>query len=82
MILVDRKAGLRAILPQNPSVLFADHVPGKGEGLAEAVRAAGLSGLIAKRRESAYVAGASSDWVSIIPISRRTRSASSSRSWK
>jgi len=63
--LTDRKAGLRAILPPSPALLFMDHVPGNGEELLAAVEAAGLAGVVAKRAESSYAAGESPDWVAV-----------------
>jgi len=61
--LIDRKAGLRAILPPSAAVLFMDHVPGSGEELLDAVRASGLSGIVAKRASSTYASGPSPDWL-------------------
>ncbi|MHC4079491.1 MAG: DNA polymerase ligase N-terminal domain-containing protein, partial [Planctomycetota bacterium] len=60
--LIDRKGGLRAILPPLATVLYVDHVAGNGESLAEAVAAAGLTSMVAKRADSAYTAGASDSW--------------------
>jgi bifunctional non-homologous end joining protein LigD len=62
---LERKAALRGLLPPLAHVLFTDHVLGRGEDLAAAVRAAGLGGLIAKRAEAPYASGASPDWCSI-----------------
>ncbi|MHC5071383.1 MAG: non-homologous end-joining DNA ligase [Planctomycetota bacterium] len=60
--LVDRKGALRAILPPLASVLYVDHVAGSGESLAEAVAAAGLTSMVAKRADSPYLAGPSASW--------------------
>ncbi len=60
--LVDRKAALRAVLPPSAHVLFVDHVPGNGEQLANAVEAAGLPSVVAKRANSVYEAGPSDAW--------------------
>ncbi len=60
--LVDRKGGLRAILPPLATVLYVDHVAGNGESLAEAAATAGLTSLVAKRADSVYQAGASDQW--------------------
>jgi bifunctional non-homologous end joining protein LigD len=46
-------------------VLFTDHVLGRGEDLVEAVRAAGLSSVIAKLADGPYRAGPSPDWRTI-----------------
>ncbi len=63
--LLERKQALRAILPALERVLFMEHVMGEGEGLARAVAAAGLPGLVAKRADSAYRAGRSDAWCTI-----------------
>ncbi|MCB9899639.1 MAG: DNA ligase [Planctomycetes bacterium] len=61
--LVERKSALRTVLRELPGcVLFVDHVTGDGLRLAEAVRAAGLPGLVAKRLDAPYVPGASDAW--------------------
>ncbi len=63
--LADRKAGLRAVLPPLESVLFMDHVPGNGAELFEAVKTAGLGGVVAKRASAAYRGGVSPDWIDV-----------------
>jgi bifunctional non-homologous end joining protein LigD len=65
LALVERKQALRALLPPLARVLFMDHVLGEGEGLAQAVAAAGLAGLVAKRADAPRRAGRSADWVAI-----------------
>ena len=62
---LERKAALRGLVPPLAHVLFTDHVLGRGEDLAEAVLAAGLPGLIAKRADAPYAAGESPNWRSI-----------------
>jgi bifunctional non-homologous end joining protein LigD len=62
---LERKAALRGLLPPLAHVLFTDHVLGRGDDLVAAVRAAGLGGVVAKRAEAGYRAGASPDWRSI-----------------
>ena len=62
---LERKAALRGMLPPLAHVLFTDHVLGRGEDLVEAVRAAGLPGVIAKLAEAPYRSGPSEDWRSI-----------------
>jgi bifunctional non-homologous end joining protein LigD len=59
---LERKGALRALLPPLARVLFTDHVLGRGLELVEAVRAAGLPGVIAKRAQAPYRAGPSPDW--------------------
>lgn len=60
--LVERKGALRALLPDDPALLFVDHVPGRGEDLAEAVSTAGLSAIWARRADAPYRAGRSDAW--------------------
>ena len=64
--LLDRKAQLASLLPKSsrgPShVLYVDHVPASGASLADAVSMLGLTGMIAKRADSKYSAGASKNW--------------------
>lgn len=62
---LERKGALRGLLPPLAHLLFTDHVLGRGLDLAEAVRAAGLPGLIAKRADAPYAAGKSTDWRAI-----------------
>lgn len=65
LALVDRKGALRAVLPTSGCLLFVDHVPGSGEALCATVARAGLPGVIAKRADSPYAAGASDGWRAI-----------------
>lgn len=65
--LVDRKAGLRAVLKQHPGVLFVDHVAGDGPALMRVIADAGLPAAIAKRATSPYTSGASEHWQRILP---------------
>ncbi len=60
--LVDRKGALRAILPPLRTVLYVDHVAGSGESLADAVAAAGLTSMVARRGDSPYQGGARKSW--------------------
>lgn len=63
--LLDRKAGLRAIVPEQAGVLFVDHVAGDGPALLRVIRDAGLPAAIAKRATSTWSEGPSHDWVRI-----------------
>jgi len=63
--LVDRKAGLRAILPKHPGLLFVDHVTGDGPTLMRVITDSGLPAAIAKRADSAYASAAREDWLRI-----------------
>ncbi|MCB9883090.1 MAG: hypothetical protein H6834_14985 [Planctomycetes bacterium] len=67
--LLRRKELLRATLPQNTHLLYVDHVLGEGEKLVDAVRAAGLHHVIAKRADAPYVAGPDARWVDV-PLDR------------
>lgn len=60
--LVDRKALLRAALPESTQLLYVDHVVGEGERLCAAVSAAGLPAVIAKKGDAPYSAGPSPEW--------------------
>ena len=59
--LAERKQFLRSLLPELPTVLYADHVTAGGEGLAAVAAGAGFHGLVAKRAASSYRPGAHSD---------------------
>ena len=72
---LERKAALRGLLPPLAHVLFTDHVLGRGEALVEAVRAAGLPGVIAKRADAPYTSGPSVDWRAIAVASSADASA-------
>ena len=61
--LLDRKAALRTVLPPVANLLFMDHVLGEGGGLAEAVAAAGLPGVVAKPADASY--GKSAGWTRV-----------------
>ncbi len=60
--LVDRKGALRSVLPEDPAVLYVDHVPGEGEHLVEVVSAAGLGAVLAKRADAPYRPGEAPEW--------------------
>jgi bifunctional non-homologous end joining protein LigD len=62
--LVKRRAQLPELIGQNPTIRLSRDLPGSAAAIVEAVRAAGIEGVIAKRRNSAYRPGErSSDWV-------------------
>lgn len=63
--LIERKAQLASLIPPGRAILFVDHVPGSGEGLARVVQQSGLHGVMAKRAASAYTSGRSEDWIEI-----------------
>lgn len=64
--LVTRRAQLPEIIGQNPSVRLSRDLPGSVAAIIKALRAAGIEGVIAKRRDSTYQPGErSSDWVKL-----------------
>ena len=52
--LLERKQLLRSLVVQSPQLLFGEHVSVRGEEFHAACEAAGLSGSLARRAESAY----------------------------
>jgi bifunctional non-homologous end joining protein LigD len=64
--LTKRRGRLSAIVGENTIVRLSQELPGRAETVVEAVRAAGLEGVIAKRKASIYQPGErSSDWVKL-----------------
>lgn len=63
--LVERKRILKRLLPAAGPLRFADHVETRGEDLYAAAAELGLEGVVAKRADSAYRSGRSSDWVKL-----------------
>jgi ATP-dependent DNA ligase len=64
--LTKRRARLPAILGNGPTLRLSQDLPGTAREVVEAVRAAGLEGVVAKRRDSSYQPGErSSDWVKL-----------------
>ena len=63
--LFDRKAALRTLVPENPHLLYADHVAGNGPALLQAIAERGLPGAIAKRGNSRYHAGRHEAWIRV-----------------
>ncbi len=64
--LEERKAILRALLaktPREPTLVFSDHVVGRGGDFFRAACKSGLEGIVSKRRDSPYTAGRSGGWV-------------------
>jgi bifunctional non-homologous end joining protein LigD len=56
------QAALRTLIPEQPRVLFVDHVAGDGASLLRAIADAGLPAAIGKRASSPYTSGPSPDW--------------------
>ena len=64
--LTTRRARLPAIVGESTTVRLSQELPGSAEKVIAAVRAAGLEGVIAKRKDSMYRPGErSSDWVKL-----------------
>src|SRR5262252_4108953 len=64
--LVKRRAKLPEIIGQNSSVRFSRDLPGSAAAIVQALRAAGIEGVVAKRRGSPYQPGErSSEWVKL-----------------
>ena len=64
--LVKRRAKLPEITGQNPSVRISRDLPGSAAAIVQALRAAGIEGVVAKRRNSPYQPGErSSDWLKL-----------------
>jgi bifunctional non-homologous end joining protein LigD len=62
---VDRKARLRAIIPDSGTLQYVEHIVGAGEKLFEAMCAGGYEGIISKRADAAYVSKRTSAWLKI-----------------
>jgi bifunctional non-homologous end joining protein LigD len=64
--LVRRRAQLPQIVAANPTVRLSRDLPGSTAAIVEALRAAGIEGVVAKRRDSTYQPGERShDWVKL-----------------
>jgi bifunctional non-homologous end joining protein LigD len=64
--LIRRKEILRQILPAIPDLAFCDHIEEQGLAFFDAVKKAGLEGMIAKDGASKYRAGRRSDcWLKV-----------------
>ena len=60
--LSERRRFLRDVVPEAGPIRFSEHFEGCGEALFRQVREMGLEGIMAKRADSRYVGGRSSDW--------------------
>lgn len=63
--LEDRKGFLARLIRGEGPLRYCDHYLGRGRHFFEAVAAAGLEGIIAKRRDSPYRAARSGDWLKL-----------------
>ncbi len=69
LALRERKAVLRALLPESGKLFLVEPVPERGETLARAVSESGLHAIVAKKASSAYQPGISGDWL-LIPAAQ------------
>ncbi|WP_419166253.1 DNA ligase D [Candidatus Palauibacter sp.] len=60
--LSERRRFLRDVVPEAGPIRFSEHFEGCGEALFRQVQEMGLEGIMAKRADSRYVGGRSSDW--------------------
>ena len=64
--LVKRRAQLPGIVGQNSIIRLSRDLPGSAAAIVQTLRAAGIEGVVAKRRDSTYQPGErSSDWVKL-----------------
>jgi bifunctional non-homologous end joining protein LigD len=65
--LLERKQRLASLLERtkDPLLRYSEHYEGDGQTIFEHACLHGLEGLIAKRRESFYLAGRSRDWIKV-----------------
>ncbi|MGH8504301.1 MAG: DNA ligase D [Gammaproteobacteria bacterium] len=61
--LIKRKELLRDILPSIGPIRYSEHVKTHGEALYRQAQQLGLEGILAKKADSRYRAGRSSDWI-------------------
>jgi len=64
--LVQRRTQLPAVVGQNSTIRLSRDLPGSTAAIVQALRAAGIEGVVAKRRNSTYQPGErSNDWVKL-----------------
>ena len=63
--LIKRKEILQKVLPQTGPLRYSEHFEKNGEALYEQVVKLGLEGIMAKKSDSPYRSGRSSDWLKI-----------------
>ena len=63
--LTERKACLRMLLPERGPLRYVDHFEEHGERLFEQVARMDLEGIMAKKADSPYRAGRSSEWLKV-----------------
>jgi bifunctional non-homologous end joining protein LigD len=77
VVLRERKAVLRALLPKSSKLFLVDAVAERGEALAQAAFASGLPAIVAKKSTSHYTSGVSEDW-KLLPTAQSPRAARTS----
>lgn len=64
--LLERKAILKEVMPQNDLILLSEHFDTSGVGFLNEAKKLGLEGILAKRKESVYhIHERSADWLKI-----------------
>ncbi|HEX6559413.1 MAG TPA: DNA ligase D, partial [Longimicrobiales bacterium] len=63
--LAERKRLLQQIIPAHGVLQYADHVETRGEDFFRAAEALDVEGMVAKKADSRYRAGRSSDWIKV-----------------
>ena len=64
--LLERKRGLKAMLPQDAALKYSAHVAAKGKSFFQKAKRAGLEGIMAKRAEGLYYSGKRTrEWLKI-----------------
>jgi bifunctional non-homologous end joining protein LigD len=64
--LLDRKRQLRKVIPPQPAhILYVDHIDARGRDLFRLICALDLEGIVAKRKDRAYMSNGTAGWVKI-----------------
>ncbi len=72
LLLTERKAKLRAILPEGEArIRYSEHIEGNGEKLLQSFCDAGLEGVISKKADGRYVGSRSGGWLKTKCIKRQ-----------
>lgn len=82
--LIERKAGLRKVLPKGTKqrIRYTDHVAKEGERLLAELERRELEGMVAKRADSAYVGGRTRAWLKIKTTAGREEMRKRSEVWQ
>ena len=63
--LTERKRLLSVLVPRVGTIVYADHLEERGADMFAAAKELGLEGVVAKRSDSTYRSGRSSDWLKL-----------------